>query len=279
MPACAGHDNVVCPRAMPPELYFAVTLIVKMAITAGFVVAATVTAERAGPVVGGMVATLPIGAGPVYIFLAMDHDAQFIAQSAVASLAINAVNGIFATVYTAVAQKHPLAVSLSGAFVVWLACVAVVRSIDWSFADAAAINIVVLGICAWLARPMRHVRMPAFHARWNDLLLRAVMVAVLVGVVVTFSFQLGASGSGFLAVFPVVLTSIALVMHPRVGGKASAAVLANAPLGLFGFACACTVLHFTAQSLGMSAGLALAFLMSIGWSLLMMLAHRRSVPI
>ena len=71
---------------MSPDLYFALTLVVKMAVTAGFVLAATVTAERAGPLVGGLVATLPIGAGPVYMFLALDHDAHFIAQSALGSL-------------------------------------------------------------------------------------------------------------------------------------------------------------------------------------------------
>ena len=82
--------------SMPPDLYFALTLTVKMTVTAGFVLAATVIAERVGPLLGGLVATLPIGAGPVYVFLALDHDAHFIAQSAIASLAINAANVIFA---------------------------------------------------------------------------------------------------------------------------------------------------------------------------------------
>jgi hypothetical protein len=45
---------------MPVDHYFLLTLIVRMAITAGFVVAATVTAEGAGPLLGGLVATLPI---------------------------------------------------------------------------------------------------------------------------------------------------------------------------------------------------------------------------
>jgi hypothetical protein len=262
---------------MSPDLYFALTLVVKMAVTAGFVVAATVTAERAGPVIGGMVATLPISAGPVYIFLAMDHDTNFIAQSAVASLVINAANGTYATVYTLLAQKRSLAVSLLGAFVIWLVCVAVLRTVDWSFASALIMNAVVLGVCMALTRDMRHVRMPAFHARPADLLLRAAMVTVLVGVVVTFSFQLGAIGSGALAVFPVVLTSIVL-MHPRAGGKAAAAVLANAPLGLLGFACACAVLHLSAAPFGAAAGLALALLTSLGWSALMMLLHRAPAP-
>jgi hypothetical protein len=97
---------------MPPDLYFVLTLIVKMAITAAFVLAATITAERAGPLVGGLVATLPIGAGPVYVFLALDHDAQFISQSAVASLAVNAANVIFAVVYCGLAQRRSLAISL-----------------------------------------------------------------------------------------------------------------------------------------------------------------------
>src|SRR5690348_8247290 len=76
-----GHDS---GPPMPPEFYFVLTLVLKMAVTAGFVLAATITAERAGPFVGGMISTLPIGAGPVYVILALDHDAHFIAQGAVA---------------------------------------------------------------------------------------------------------------------------------------------------------------------------------------------------
>ena len=263
---------------MPADLYFALTLIVKMAVTAGFVVAATVTAERAGPVIGGLVATLPIGAGPVYVFLAMDHDAHFIAQSAVASLVVNVANATLAVVYALLAQKRPLIVSLPGAMLVWFVAVLVLRSVTWTAWSATLLNVVLLALCVALTRTLRHVRMPPFHARWPDFLLRAAMVAVLVGVVVTFSFQLGATWSGFLAVFPVVLTSIALVMHPRVGGKAAAAVLANAPIGLIGFGFACLVLHFAAEPLGNATGLALALATSVGWSVLMMLAHRPPAP-
>src|SRR5450759_986490 len=124
---------------MPADLTFALAIIVKMAITAGFVLAATMTAERAGPLVGGLVATLPIGAGPVYVFLALDHDAHFIAQSAVASLAINAVNVIFALVYALLAQQRSLALSLSGAFLVWLVMALTIHAIPWNLAGAAAL--------------------------------------------------------------------------------------------------------------------------------------------
>src|SRR3569623_3594948 len=103
--------------AMSPDLSFALGLIVKMAVTAAFVLAATITAERAGPLVGGLVATLPIAAGPAYVFLALDHDAHFISQSAVARLAVNAVNTGFAVSYTLLAQKRSLVVSLGLTYV------------------------------------------------------------------------------------------------------------------------------------------------------------------
>ena len=266
-------------NAMPPDLYFALTLAVKMSVTAGFVVAATVTAERVGPLIGGLMATLPVGAGPVYVFLALDHDSHFIAQSAIASLAINAVNVIFALSYALLAQKRSRAISMSLAFLVWLILGSVVHSVDWTFATVGVVNVVVLGISVWLARPLRHVRVAGFRTRWTDLALRAGLVALLVGVVVTFSFQLGPGGSGILAVFPVVLISIMFILHNRVGGPASAAVLANAVLGLVGFAFACTVLHFSAEALGSAIGLTLALITSVGWSLLVLLARRHGIAV
>jgi hypothetical protein len=264
---------------MPPDLYFALTLAVKMIVTAGFVLAATVTAERVGPLLGGLVATLPIGAGPVYVFLAIDHDAHFIGQSALASLAINAANVIFAICYALLAQTQSRAVSMALAFLVWLVLASIVNAAPWTFVSVAVVNVIVLTICIWLARPLRHVRVAGFRTRWTDMALRAGLVALLVGVVVTFSFQLGPGGSGLLAVFPVVLISIMFILHNRVGGPAAAAVLANAVLGLVGFAFACTVLHFTAEAFGSVVGLTLALATSVGWSLAVLLARRHGIAV
>ena len=76
---------------MSPELTFLLTLGFRMAITAAFVVSASIITERSGPAIGALVATLPISAGPSYVFLAFDHDASFIAQGASASLTFSLV--------------------------------------------------------------------------------------------------------------------------------------------------------------------------------------------
>src|SRR5260370_28037742 len=104
---------------MSPELMFWFALAFKMAVTALFVSVATVIAERLGPTVGALVATLPVSAGPVYVFLALDHDPAFISASAVASLALNAATALYLTIYVLLAQRRTLWISLSLAFIAW----------------------------------------------------------------------------------------------------------------------------------------------------------------
>jgi hypothetical protein len=258
---------------------FILLLSARMAVTAAFVLIATIVAQRSGPLLGGLIATLPIGAGPAYVFLALDHPPSFIASGALASLAINCANVIFALVYALLAQRRSLVVSLGGAFAIWLGLAISVYSLHWSFVAAAIANIVVFGVALPLARPLRLTRMPPFRPHWSDLVLRATMVAVLVGMVVTLSSHIGPAGSGILAVFPVVLMSIMLILHGRVGGPASAAVLANAVLGLVGFAFACVALYLTAEPLGPWIGLTLALAVSIGWSLLVLLARMNGIKV
>jgi hypothetical protein len=104
---------------MPPDLMFWGGVAIKMAITALFVSAATITAEKLGAAVGALVATLPVSAGPVYVFLALDHDAAFISASALASLALNAATAIYVTVYVLLAQRHGVLVSVPLALRGW----------------------------------------------------------------------------------------------------------------------------------------------------------------
>jgi hypothetical protein len=263
---------------MSPELYFALTLIVRMAVTAAFLIAATITAERAGPLIGGLVATLPISAGPVYIFLAIDHDAHFIAQGALGSLVTNAPNTAFALIYVLLAQTRSLAASLAAAFTAWVALSWLAGQVAWTLPLAIALNAAVIAFCLWQSAPMRHVRAPPVKARWSDLALRAAMVALLVGTVVTLSFRIGPQASGNLAVFPIVLASLMLILHNRIGGKATAAVIANAVIGLGGLGIALVVLALTADRLGSPLALALTLAVSVGCNVLIFLVRRRAIP-
>src|SRR6185437_14504276 len=99
---------------MSPDLAFLLSLAFRMAVAAAFVVSASIITERAGPVIGALVATLPISAGPTYVLLA---------------------------------QRHRVLVSCGSAIIVWLLLAAIIRTVHWSLDAGLIANAVVFAVC------------------------------------------------------------------------------------------------------------------------------------
>ena len=252
---------------MSPDLYYLLVLALRMAITAAFVISASIITERSGPVIGALVATLPISAGPSYVFLALDHDAAFVAQGALASLPINATTIMMGTVYVVLAQRFSIVISLPAAILTWLTGAILVRSFDLTLTGGILVNIAVLAICLPIAQRFRAVKMPLIVRRWYDIPLRASLVATLVATVVTLSHWVGPTVSGIIALFPVVYSSLMLILQPRIGGPATAAVIANGTWGMIGFALAIVALHLAALHIGSIVALSLGLSICVGWNL------------
>jgi len=252
---------------MSPELAFILTLALRMAITAAFVVTASIITERSGPVIGALVATLPISAGPSYVFLALDHDTAFIAEGALASLPINAATIFLGLTYVVLAQRQNAVVSCLSAVAVWIVLASIIRSVQWTLAGGLIVDAIAFAICVPLLRRYRHVKMPLITRRWYDIPLRASLVATLVATVVTLSGWVGPKVSGIIALFPIVFTSMMLILHPRIGGPPTAAVLANSAGGLMGLGIAIAALHVAALRFGSTIGLSLALAICVGWNL------------
>ncbi|WP_315744533.1 hypothetical protein [Bradyrhizobium sp. SZCCHNR1075] len=265
---------------MSPDLSFILLLGLRMVIAAAFVVSASMIAERTGPVIGALVATLPISAGPTYVFLALDHDAAFIAQGALTSLPVNAATIFLSLIYAVLAQRRGVGISTACAVAVWLFLAALVRSVQWSLLGGLIANAVTFAICLPLLERYRHAKMPLITRRWYDVPLRASLVAALVATVTSVSGWAGPSVSGILALFPIVFTSMMLILQPRIGGPATAAVIANGAYGLIGFGIAVAVLHLGVLHLGAPAGLSLALATCVGWNLgLWWIGRRRASPL
>jgi uncharacterized membrane protein (GlpM family) len=252
---------------MSPDLVFWLSLVFKMAVTAGFVIVAAMVAERAGPAIGALVATLPIAAGPAYVFVALDHDAAFISQSAIGSIAAHAATGVYSLAYILLAQRCGVAISVSGAIAVWFVVAFALRSVPWTFLGVAGANLATYAVCIVLTARHRHVRMPQIARRWYDLPVRAVMVSCLVAAVVGLSGRIGPTVTGLLAVFPIVMTSLMLIFQTRVGGPATAALIANTMWGLVGFSACLYTVHLAVVPLGTWAGLSLSLAVSVAWNL------------
>ncbi len=262
---------------MSPDLIFWYGLALKMVLTAIVVVITSVAVERAGPFIGALIAALPTAAGAAYVILAIEHPPSFIAASAIGSLATSAAVSIFSAVYIILAQRRGLILSLGVSLVIWFAVTAVFRLIDWTPLSAAALNAVVFGITiplSWRYRtsgpPKKFLRTP------YDIPLRAIAAAIVVAVVTTASYRIGSFASGMFAVFPIVMSSSIVILHPRVGGKATASMLAHAQIALVGLSLGFIAVHYTAVPLGSWWALAIGLSVCVAWCGMLMLVRLRT---
>jgi hypothetical protein len=262
---------------MSHDLAFILILALRMAVTAAFVVSASVITERSGPVIGALVATLPVSAGPSYVFLAIDHDAAFVAEGALASLPMNSATIFLGLTYVVLAQRRSALISCATAVAVWIALAGLSRMVHWTLAGGLFANAITFAICLPLLARYRNVKMPLITRRWYDIPLRASLVATLVAAVVTLSDWVGPDVSGLIALFPVVFTSMMLILHPRIGGPPTAAVIANSGWGLMGLGIALAVLHVAALRFGSAVALSLALATCVGWNLALWWNGRRRV--
>jgi hypothetical protein len=251
---------------MSPDLAFILSVALRMAVAAAFVVSASMITERAGPAIGALIATLPVSAGPAYVSLALDHNDAFIAQSALASLPMNASTILMSLVYVRLAQTRNIVVSLGAGISIWFVFAVLVHTFDWTLTGAIVVNVLALAICLPLVQRFRMAKMPLITRRWYDIPLRASIVATLVAVIVTLSNVLGPRISGVLALFPAVFSSLIVVLMPRIGGRATAALLANSQWGMVGFGLAVVLLHLTTLPLGKWGGLSVALATCVVWN-------------
>jgi hypothetical protein len=261
---------------MSADLLSWLPLAANLTLTAAIVVTASVVAERVGALTGALVATLPVTIWPAYVFLSLNHDGAYIAQAALSGLVINAATGLFLLVYAALAQKHGMFVSLAAAAGCWILLAVLARSIGWTFATAALLNLLVYPACLWFGSALRNAEMPQLRHAWYDLPMRTILVCALMATILEVSKWAGPTLTGLLAVFPISSTSLILILQPRLGGRAAAAVIANSVWSLFGISFGLAALNLSIVPFGAAVSLAAALAIPVAWNLTVWVAHRRA---
>ena len=243
-------------------------LLLKIAMTAGIVVAASLIVERSGPFVGSMVAALPTAGGAALIILAMEHPPDFIAQSAIGSMVSNPIVAIFALTYAALAQRRSLPVSLSVAFLVWFVCAALSRLVEWTLLTALLLSAVVFPLAIAAGSRFRAESAAktkaAFTAR--DMVWRAAVVTLSVVIVTAASSTIGSYFSGIFVFFPVAMGSYFVILHPRIGGPATASVAAHVQAPLVGLGLGLIAVHALAETAGVWWSYAIGLAVAIVWN-------------
>lgn len=242
-------------------------LLLKMMIAAAIVVTVSVIAERSKPFIAAMVATLPVSAGPALAFLALDQNDAFMREALTGALVQNIPTGVFCLAFAMIAQRQGTLLSLLGALMIWALMGLALRPLHPGIAGGLALSALAYPVLIWLVRPYLAAPMPAATPRpWYALPLRAAAVSLLVATVTTLSWSLGPFWSGLLAVLPVVLSSLIVILQPRIGGRAMARIIASCLPGLAGFALALAVAAALAEPAGRFAALLAGLLVTLIWN-------------
>ncbi|WGR73809.1 MULTISPECIES: hypothetical protein [unclassified Bradyrhizobium] len=258
---------------------FVLALLLKMGLSALIAVSVTVLAEKAGPVVGALLATLPVTSGPAFFFLAQDHDAAFISQTALSTFAQNIPTAIFATSYVLLAQRLSTTISVGGAMCVWLVYLALSLWGDSGLPTALLLGACVFPLCIVLVRPYRHATASAPGQHASDLIVRGVAVAVLVGAIEVLGLVAKPMWTGVLAAAPVLYLSLMIILQRRLGGRAAAAVIANSLAGFLGISLAFVTVYLLAVPLGKWTALAFGLTFSASWNTGLFLLHCRGASV
>jgi len=219
-------------------------LALKLTLAPAFVVAASLTARRLGPRIGGLVGGLPVVGGPILLVLAVVHDGPFAGRAATAALLGLISLAAFVVAYALAAPRGwPTALAAAWlafglgtvAFALLTAAVDVPPAVGLLAACASFV-----AAARWFpsAADAPSVPSPPPPPAW-DLPVRAACAGAMVLAVTAVASAAGSRVAGLLAPAPIITSILAAFTHAQAGAPTALRVLRGMLTGFFVFAAFC----------------------------------------
>ncbi len=239
-------------------------IVTKLLLAPSFVVAASLAGRRFGPRVGGLIAGLPVVAGPVLLAYAIAHGDAFAAGAAVGTL-LGLVSLIaFVVVYARLSARVSWAPSMIAGWFAFAAATALFSAVSVPAGAALAIALAGLLVGLLLTPTAALATVATREPPTWDLPLRALCALLLVLTLTAVAGWLGPQLSGLLAPFPIIATVLATFTHAQRGSGEVQRLLRWLLGGYGAFALFCFTLAVTLRPLGTAAAFGVASVVSIG---------------
>lgn len=217
----------------------------------------SVAGTRFGPRVAGVLTGLPVVAGPVVLFIALEQGAGFAARAARATLASEASLAAFCVLYATACLAAPWLPSLLLGWTGFVVGTLVLDRFDPSLGAALGLALAApLVVLAATPRPAHAAALPAVARA--ELALRMAAGVALVLALTAVAPALGPRRSGLLTVFPVATTVLAVFSHRSQGGPFAVHLLRGLAVGLYSLTAFFVTLAFALEPLGIAPAFALA---------------------
>jgi len=237
-------------------------LLLKLLVAPALVGAVTLAVRRWGPAVGGWLSGMPVVAGPVLIFMAMEQGTLFGAEAAHATLTGLIGTVAFALTYARLSMRAPWYGCLLLGWVAFGVTTSALYLLDPPLSLSLA-GLIATTIVGPRVLPPAEAAAAAVGSPRGDLLLRLVATATLVLVLTAMADELGPTVSGLLNAFPVLSTIITAFTHARHGSGPTIAFVRGFTSSIIGFGSFALMLALTLVPLGLGWALVLAMVAQV----------------
>lgn len=252
-------------------------LLLKLTISPLVIAFASLLARRFGPELGGWLIGLPVSAGPVAAFLAVDHGAAFAARVSTGFVAGVSAQAAFVIGYVAATRRNQrVGVALLAGTTSFVLTGLALEAAGLSLALLLtfALAMLFLGLKFVPKRALETELAPARH----ELALRMAAATCLVLTITTFASTLGPGLSGVATTFPLLSTILAVSVH-RVDPHAAVAVYRGLLTGLFALTGFAATLALIVARVPLAAAFSVALVLTLSIQLGSLRTLRRSSAI
>ena len=192
---------------------FLLQVVIPFILSAFIVILITIIAERYGTKIGGIIGTLPSTIIVAFLFIAINRNVYFAAQSAVVVPAEMGINLVFLFILTISAYRS-IYIAIAVSLIVWmiLSLLLFISNLEDIF-----ISIVIyLVAIVFTFLSLEHIKkIPSIgsmivHYTLKKIILRGLLAGIVIAIAVFLS-NISSSLSGIFSVFPVIFLSTTLI--------------------------------------------------------------------
>ena len=198
--------------------------LLKLTLTPLLMAAVSVASRRWGGAVGGLLAGLPLTAGPVSVYLTIEQGRAFAAAAAVGAISGLVAVALSYLVYVEVSRRFAPAATAACALLAFLAASGVLRSLDPPLGLLLVLNGVIM-VCVLLrGSDLPSAGSRAVSTRW-DLPARVLISTAMVLVITLSARIIGPRYSGLLSTVPMIGWPLIVFAHVQQGRDEAVAAL------------------------------------------------------
>lgn len=259
---------------MDPLLF---QVVIPFVLSAFVVIIITIIAEKFGTKVGGIFGTLPSTIVIALLFIAINKDTTFASDAAAVVPAELGINVIFLLVFALLVHRSFTFAFLT-TFAVWsvLSSLLVIFNINSILISIFIYIVAVFGaffvLEFWKNRPS--LGMVKVHYTAKKIAFRGILAGIFIALAVSLS-NVGSVISGIFSVFPAILSSTMIISVREHGADFAAGMAKSMLLGLSSVVTYATVVHFMYPFYGIIVGTIIAYIFSLGVTLLIFLFRRK----